>query len=374
VGLHALGALSARKTEDSSCPPHDVGSKVLFGHMADDAPSDQRISDGVERPVFIVGAERSGSTMFWLMLDSHPDVAIAGEMEYIVGDHTELGWPSIEEFEERVRHDLMFQTSGFVVDTSLDYQGLVRSFMAQRLAIGSETIACAVVHLDFSQLIRLWPEARFIHLVRDGRDVSYSVVEMGWAGIAYAGADHWLTALAEWDRLEPLVGSSRLYEITYEELVADPRAVLDGVCKFIGVEFDESMFSYVETTEYAFPNAGYSHRWRVREQDRGAEVLEHKLAGRLEEYGYECVFEDASGPSSIEKMRFRVSDKWGRIKRRIDRAGPALVLTDVVTRLPVISRLPGMLRLRRWVEDSMLEVSKADRKRHWDPDGSELLR
>ena len=60
------------------------------------------------------------------------------------------------------------------------------------------------------RLTRIWPDARFIHLVRDPRDVARSVIPMGWAGNTWVGVERWMEAERLWDRVRSsLPNSSR---------------------------------------------------------------------------------------------------------------------------------------------------------------------
>jgi hypothetical protein len=57
------------------------------------------------------------------------------------------------------------------------------------------------VHRHYDRLLRLWPEARFIHLVRDPRDVASSCIGMGWAGNVWTGVTRWIEAERLWDEV-----------------------------------------------------------------------------------------------------------------------------------------------------------------------------
>jgi hypothetical protein len=139
-------------------------------------------------PIFLVGAERSGTTLLRLLLDSHPQITFQFEFEYAVDKINALGeYPDLKDYYQYLETHRIFQMRPFKIDKSLSYPALVQSFLIQKQAETGKPIIGATVHHNFSHLLQLWPEARFIHLLRDGRDVARSVKEMGWTGLPYFG-------------------------------------------------------------------------------------------------------------------------------------------------------------------------------------------
>ena len=66
---------------------------------------------------FLVGSERSGSTMFRLMLDHHPDIACNLESDFLVSQMTDQGeFPDVQEYASYLQQDRVFRHSRFVVD------------------------------------------------------------------------------------------------------------------------------------------------------------------------------------------------------------------------------------------------------------------
>src|SRR6185369_10561789 len=95
--------------------------------------------------------------------------------------------------------------TGFTVDRSLSYPQLIDSFLQQQRARSNKPLVGATVHRHFDRLLRIWPVARFVHLVRDGRDVARSVIEMGWAGNLWTGCDRWIDAEQLWAKFSQML-------------------------------------------------------------------------------------------------------------------------------------------------------------------------
>jgi hypothetical protein len=99
----------------------------------------------------------------------------------------------------------------------------------------------------YVQIIRelnvLYPDAKFVHLVRDGRDVAMSFIELGWksAGRCYMDDFEWTVSLRFRDEYRDAAIESRILDIRYEDLVSHPEATLREICRFLGEEFQAAM-------------------------------------------------------------------------------------------------------------------------------------
>jgi hypothetical protein len=154
-------------------------------------------------------------------------------------------------------------------------------------------------------LERLFPHARYVHLIRDGRDAALSylsvppgVMTEGWGHPrdAVGFACQWATEVRAARKLGGHVGQRRYLELRYEAVVADAAAELRRACAFAGLEYDDGMLTYVGQTDSARkvhqqrlnepPRAGVRN-WRseMRADDRAA--FESVAGDLLAELGYE---------------------------------------------------------------------------------------
>ncbi|MEQ9237509.1 sulfotransferase family protein [Coleofasciculus sp. E2-BRE-01] len=131
----------------------------------------------VDKPIFLVGAERSGTTVLRLMLDHHPQIAWCYEFEYVVDQISDNGdFPQLEAYYEWLETHRIFQSTGFEIDRSLSYPQLANSFLCQRcqrLDRTGKPLVGATVHRHFDRLLQIWPNARFIHVPYDQAMLSY---------------------------------------------------------------------------------------------------------------------------------------------------------------------------------------------------------
>jgi hypothetical protein len=289
----------------------------------------------IEKPCFLVGAERSGTTMLRLMLAGHPQIAWSSEFEYAVDFLPEAGgWPELEDYRHELSVNRVFRHQGFSIDPTLDYPALVDSFLEQaRAQQGGRPILGATVHRHFDRLTRIWPDARFIHILRDGRDVARSTIVMGWAGNMWTGIGRWIDAELTWAALEPTLTPDRFVHVRYEDLVRDPEGELARLAAFLGVAYHPAMLDYASGTQtYERPDPKLIGQWRTKVTPEEVRLAEARAGGMLAERGYE-----PSGLPPLEvapalRRHLERQDYWHRVRRRWKSLGPRLFLESYVAR------------------------------------------
>lgn len=287
----------------------------------------------IETPVFLIGSERSGTTLLRLMLDHHPKIACNLESEFLVCGISETGaFPEMAGYRDRLRQSRVFRHSRFVIREDLDYPALMNDFLQQKLQRDRKDVAAATVHYGFSKLQYVWPAAKYIYMLRDGRDVACSVVEMGWAGNAFVGANWWLEAEREWTAYRKSLPPDRWIEVRYEELIADAGAQLARLCNFIGVSFSDRMFDYAKTSSYSLPDPAQASKWRRKMPAGDIRLLEARLGPELAARGYELT---SATPRRIAPARvawLRLHSRLEVLRRKVAAFGPWLFTVELISR------------------------------------------
>ncbi len=241
----------------------------------------------IDEPVFLVGSERSGTTLLRLMLDHHPELALNLESEYMVTGIADDGtFPDMAAYREFLASSRVFGHSHFAIDDRLGFKELLNDFLNQKRLRDGKSRVGATVHYQFRKLGLVWLDAKYIYLYRDGRDVANSVMKMGWAGNLYCAADAWLEAETEWEELKRSLADERWLEVRFEQLTADPRHELQRVCRFLGVSYSERMFDYVHRSSYQMPDSSMNYQWKAKLKDSDIQLLEAKLGEALQQRGY----------------------------------------------------------------------------------------
>jgi hypothetical protein len=299
----------------------------------------------ITAPFFLVGSERSGTTLLRLMLDGHPQLACNAEFEYAVERMPEGGgFPDLDDYYRFLQTDRIYLASSFAIDRSLSYPELIDSFLVQKR--GTKPLVGATVHRHFDRLLRIWPDARFIHLLRDGRDVARSVVEMGWAGNAWAGSAVWATAEELWGGLSKQLPADRHLSVRFEDLIQDPVRELGRICQFCGVSYDPAMLDYPQRSTYEAPNPRMVGSWWRKMSAAEVQQVEARIGLLLEERGYPLSGQPRLRLTPATVARLRLHNYYGRTRFRIRRFGLGLVLQDFLTRRLRLRRLQAGVRLR----------------------------
>jgi hypothetical protein len=247
-----------------------------------------------ERHIIVGGCPRSGTTLFRRILDRHPGICCGPEMNVIIPGRFQLGPLSARsEIAERDLRAMLrsSRSQAEFVDRFADRYRAIRG-----KARWAEKTPLNVLH--FGWVLERFPEARLIHLIRDGRDVVCSLAEHpdwrwvdgGWVKELHprpveAYARTWVRDTGAGMRHR---GEARYLEVRYEDLVARPRETLRTVFAFIGEPFDEDVLA---PDEMAAPDRGDIFgssvgRWR---QDLTTGQLERFMGvaqDRLVELGY----------------------------------------------------------------------------------------
>jgi hypothetical protein len=312
-----------------------------------------------DEPFFVVGAVRSGTTVLRLLLGHHPAICRCGELEFVAPYVPPVGspWPDVGSYADAIEHLRSYRTSGLCVNRSLESVPVVaRDFLHQPVALDRRPIVGAVVHHHFDRLPRIWPQARYIHLQRDPRDVSRSCVQMGWAGNAWGATPVWSAAFGAWRRLRAQVPADHLLEVRFEALVADTEAELSRICRFLGTEYDPAMLEIERDTTYRRPTPTEASSWRERAPAEEVRQMEARLGAELIEAGYAASGLPHLTIGPVRHARLSLEHRWRRMRFAQRRFGLPLWLFDAIVR-----RLP-LYRARRWSQSRIDRIAASYNK------------
>lgn len=298
---------------------------------------------------FVVGRGRSGSTLLRAMLDSHPEMAVPPESHFIPffdGHRTRYedgGGFAPERFLEDLLRYSRFQRWGlpeeevreaFAASPPRTVADAVRRAFAvyarhQGKARYGDKTPEYVMHLP--TLARLFPEARFVHLVRDGRDVTLSYLDVRFGPSTVAeSALLWKRFVREGRVAGRALGADRYLELRYEDLVDDPERELHRICAFVDLRYDDAMLRYFERAEevvsgvvsrrghrniFLPPTSGLRD-WRRDMRPRDVAVFEAVAADLLEELGYELGTGRIPGARRLRAGRLRVPAERAALRAR----------------------------------------------------------
>jgi hypothetical protein len=207
---------------------------------------------------FIIGAGRSGSSLLRLMLDAHPKMAIPAETRFIPDvltlqnvDNEALRraflntiinsqtWKDFKMSADSLEKELYNITPFDVINgIRTFYRTYAKRHNKPRWGDKSPYL------LNIQLISKCLPEARFIHIIRDGRDVALSLKKVWWGpGNNIENAAHfWMDRILE--ARKQAAGLNKYIEVQYEDLIINPRRILNIICDFVHLNFDEEMLNY----------------------------------------------------------------------------------------------------------------------------------
>lgn len=286
--------------------------------------------------LFLVAARRSGTTLLRLMLDMHPDVMWHRGWETVA--------EAIEAFEkdgERPQNIAVDGLSPFVATGLADMQQKLTEQLTSLAQGSGKKIVGATCHVGFAHLAKIWPNAKFIHLIRDPRDIGISNMKLGWSGHYYASSDTWVEAETAWNKLSPQLTSEQSVNIRYEDLISSPETELRGLCDFIGVPYADTMFDYVKQGKYSYPKKELAYRWKDKIREADAVLIEAQARPLMAAHGYEQIAPEAQY-SPMQIAQFKRQDKWAKRRRRIKEKGFFYTVLTKITRtinLPSLNKV-----------------------------------
>jgi hypothetical protein len=302
--------------------------------------SRRNAADGRQPAPFVVGVSRSGTTLLRLMLDAHPDLTIPAETHFVPmvanvcdrliaeGAETEVvrrealatmtGHPRWGDF--RISEDDVRQR--MEAHDPLTTADAIRSFYEAAAALegkprwGDKSPPYTYKALRVQQAL---PEAYFIHIIRDGRDVALSLGEVSWGtdDITEA-AEKWVSELRKARKRARGLAPGTYMEVHYEDLVTDPEPTLRKVAEFVDLPWDAEMLNYPQRAEermrgemertlkplgggtitaeertrqhqlvFEKPSASRAGRWRTDMSPENVKAFEAVAGPLLKKLGYE---------------------------------------------------------------------------------------
>jgi len=303
----------------------------------------------IEKPFFLVGAERSGTTLCRLLLDHHPAIACFFEFEFCVDYIDDDGrCPPVTFMQELFRQPL-YRTwlEEEIYSGVQSYPEMMDRILTNKRNSDGKKLIGATVHRHFDRLLHIWPNAVFIHVIRDGRDVARSRTVMGWDGNVWTAIDEWVEVERLWDAMQERLDPGRYHQFHYEDLVADPVSELSDICDFLGVEYSDQMMEYSEKSTYSKPDPNLLYQWRSKARPYEVQLMEYKALDLLLNRGYEASHLERIEVTRSEARKLERASLWGKRRFRLRRLGLTLTLLDIISR-----RLPSKM-LRRWVEEKL---------------------
>lgn len=279
-------------------------------------------SDG---PIFIVGAPRSGTTLLQYMLRSHPRISLpTGETHFMVPLYrNRAAYGDLSRYENmRGLIEDMHRRNAEFLDTDLHgmhfdietvardacdagvttVEGVFRRLLDNnargegKRRWGDKT-PYYVLHIPL--ILEMFPDAQIIHIIRDGRDCALSMYarehDFGVYN-SYFAARYWQQYVETGQAHGRALPADVYMELRYEDLIRDPRAELERICRFLGEEYSDALVEYRKSggkgktplLQQPIQNSN-AEKWRSRMSPRQIRLFESGAGKTLAANGYPLV-------------------------------------------------------------------------------------
>jgi hypothetical protein len=307
------------------------------------------------KPFFIIGSQRSGTTLLRLILNAHPEIAIPEEGTFWM--------PLIRSLKGRYHEPIHPKTLNnylrYIEKNDQFKAWFMQGFSLSRLPADQRPVTLQVlmnalyeefarIHSkkiwgdktpSFFRMVRelstIFPGARFINIIRDGRDVYLSVRdrEPGRKNIAVAGLE-WKYKVEKAAETLSALPPEQVFQLRFEDLLMDPEQKVSQICAFLGVSFEKSMLEFYKTSHkfigkhhsrYIFEpiNIEPSNKWKRKLSERENKIFQCVAYGCLSKCGYEVASRE--GFTVKDKLRTGILLS-GTLRRAFQVVSTALIL------------------------------------------------
>jgi hypothetical protein len=325
-------------------------------------------------PVFIVGANRSGTTLLRLILNAHSRIAIPEELNYFYAHMAGVpitrwrGHTISPQFVDRI----IDKNCHPLAELGLDIEHLRKEIKLHspltlrepyRMILEAwarredkprwgEKTPANLYYADV--LIDMFPEARFIHIVRDPRGgvASMQRVHFYPNDVVFNALARHRAMTSGREILESNVPTNQRLTIRYEDLVADPDTVVPQICTFIDESYEPAMLDFHRSSErYMKKSAAtgfnanatkpisedVAQKWKRRLSEDQVAVIEHVCMSHMQLFGYEKVGARLSSRRAVELLIKRAYWRWKCWENRENR--------HYTVKSPMFARTRKKLRL-----------------------------
>ncbi|KAK7068996.1 Protein-tyrosine sulfotransferase activity protein [Halocaridina rubra] len=222
-------------------------STAQYTHVSPDVGGTERRYGRGEKLIFIGGMPRSGTTLARAMLDAHPDIR-CGEETRVVPRILQMR----QQWKRSAKESMRLQEAG-VTDEVLDEA--ISSFILD-IVVNHGQPASRLCNKDpftlksASYLAKLFPNSKFLFMVRDGRATVHSIISRK---VTITGFDlssykqclqRWNNAVQTMNSQCEELGSSRCLPVYYEQLVLHPQEWMKKILEFLDVTWDDAVLHH----------------------------------------------------------------------------------------------------------------------------------
>jgi len=281
---------------------------------------------------FVIGSPRSGTTLLRLMLNKNQRLSVPPEAGFLVWLYTKYKDFSYSE------NEVFLFVRDLLVTSKIEHWGISDKELANYIISAkpaSYSELMDVVYLFYSKvkliknvevfgdknnfylthielLHSLYNDAKFIHIIRDGRSVAVSYMDIMKKNINFKYApklpvdisdiaNEWVSNINKVESSFNEINSNRYITVRFEDLILEPEKILKKICVFLDVKYDNEMLNYYQTTGDLGLEPSSFNKWKSKNllplqkdevfkyknlEEVSLQIFNDKAADILDKYGY----------------------------------------------------------------------------------------
>lgn len=294
-------------------------------------------------PIFIVGMPRSGTKLLREILNNHSLIAISENESHCI-PYFYNKFNKIENFKDKKNFKLLYQyfsetfffqrltqkinfineESWYDSITDFTYSGVIEAFyqsytQKKNKKIWGDKTPSYLLHMPL--LKSLFPEAKFIHIIRDVRDYCLSI-HKAWNKNIFRAAQRWNDSIVKCRKNSKILDDTAYLEVKYENIIDDPEKNIISICKFLNIPYESNMVSLSRVVENMGDAKNYIGilkknygKWENEIKSNKIRKIEKICGSLLKELNYSVSFNGRTKKlSKIEMAVYQIMDIFNVLK------------------------------------------------------------
>ncbi|MCB0264551.1 MAG: sulfotransferase [Calditrichaeota bacterium] len=279
-------------------------------------------------PVFVIGSHRSGTSFLYRLIQKYLKIGFGRDNGLFVRKMKMLNYYGDLKNDANLRRlltdilnepDVKRRFPGLEIDVDVfisqmderTYPELVRRFYAEWAYLkganrwGGKTPDYSVYT---AELLQLFPDAKFVHIIRDGRDVALSLFRLDWgAKSPIVAAKHWKERVEAACNFGRTLDDSQYLEIRYEHLVQFPEEIFENLIHFL--DWEDDRYKIIDQFNRGIVGKvrrDNFNKWKTQMSRRHIRLFEQVAGKLLQNLNYKTIFSDEEISQPLTKTQLAV--------------------------------------------------------------------
>ncbi len=285
-------------------------------------------------PVHVIGHGRSGTSILCILMRKYFQISFGTESQFIVRYYRQLGKygdlkkdENLKRLVDNISEERFFRRSQKFNNFKLDpqqfyndvkertYRGVLDAAFLQLARHqkmerwGDKTPE--YVH-NLHVLKELYPDAQYIHIVRDGRDVASSSFKHGLMGVQnmYMAASQWKESVMNVNKFAKDFDSTQFLEFRYEDFLTDPVKIFSDLIRYLRIDdANGELINHISDNIGSDLKSTNFNKWKTQLSKKERLLYENVAADILQGHGYETIVDEPRQFDSMEKMKWYLDNQ-----------------------------------------------------------------